>query len=132
MGFEIGVGRNKTGLNNMFSFPKDCDGDYKFGKRVLMDCNVNCAGQTLLISTGLRIVNGRHGNSTDTGKLTCSNYSLKFCRLFASPLLFSLIRGFDVGGPSMYSDYCLLCFQFYTLQVHNMRVITSTNPTNEF
>ena len=45
--------------------------DYKIGNRMSMDRTVNAAGQTLLdtcLATGLRILNGRHGKDSGTGK----------------------------------------------------------------
>ena len=133
----LGLAQNKTGLNVItFSFSKDCDDDYKIGKRVSMDHTVNSAGEILLdvcISTGLRILNGRHGNDSNTGKFTCNTYrdSSVVDYVPTEPQLFSLISCFDVASPSMYADHCLLSFKFHISQVHNSRAITVNNSTKE-
>ena len=68
---RTGTKQDWAEYNNIrtFPLPKDFDDDYKIGMRVLMDRIVNSAGQILLdvcISTALRILNGCHGNDSDT------------------------------------------------------------------
>ena len=63
-----------SGINLTFSQQYIVDSTIE--PRSSMDPVVNQCGHTLLdtcISTGLRIVNGRHGMDNGIGKLTCNN-----------------------------------------------------------
>ena len=117
-----------------FPFSLDCVKDYKIGNRMSMDHTVNAAGQTLLdtcIATGLRILNGRNGKDSGTGKFTCNNYrgSSVVDYVLAEPQLFSVIKSFDIMGPYLYSDHCLLPFDINILQENNRSSTIHNSPS---
>ena len=95
--------------------PVDYTVDYNVGKRTSMDHVVNKAGLILLdtcVASGLRILNGRHSGDKDIGRYTCINSrgSSVVDYVLAEINLFNIIKNFEVSGPELYSDHCLLSF----------------------
>ena len=90
--------------------------------RVNRDAQVNIQGKLLIdlcISSGIRIVNGRH-NGDPTGNFTCHTPSVVDYMVMSDNLFPNVIK-FSVDDLPLYSDYSALHLAVHLLLKHNNR-----------
>ena len=71
-------------------------------------------------STGLRIMNGRHGNDNGKGEFTFVSSTGRSLvdYVVTSPTIFKNVSHFEVGSPNEHSDHCPVLFTL-NINMHN-------------